>query len=295
MRKYITHSGHYADVLQERFASGILQELQPYPHFVTWKRVTISGDCKKMPFNPVTNGPARSNDPRTWGTLAQALTALRTGMFDGIGFMFGDDDPFTGIDLDHCFQNNQLTPAASEVVTDFWSYTELSPSKTGLHIIVRGTIPEGRRKKYIEMYSTGRYFTITTNQLTGTPETICQRQSQLDCLYTSLTPVKAQKQPMQQQADQLFTSDEKVLKKAFSAKNGQFFKELYTGNIAGFRSKSEADFTLVLLLLYWTNDDIQQVKRLFRNSGLYDEKTDRQTNGSTYLEMTIINALKKRY
>jgi primase-polymerase (primpol)-like protein len=269
----------------------MVAELQPYSHFVTW---IITAQGKKLPLNPLTGEAASPTNPKTWSTLDQALTALKHGKGTGIGFVFGDDDPFTGIDLDHCIQDNRLTAEASDIVTEFWSYTELSPSRTGLHIIVQGTIPEGRRKKYIEIYTTGRYFTITTNHLTGTPETICERQSQLDRLCASLTPVKAPKQLMQQQADQPFISDETVLKKAINAKNGQFFRELYSGNIAGFRSKSEADFTLILLLLYWTNDNTEQVKRLFRNSRLYDEKTDRQTGESTYLEKTIANAMKKR-
>ena len=78
---------------------------------------------------------------------------------------------------------------------------------------------------------------------------------------------------------QIYVSDETALKKAQNARNGECFTNLYRGTATGFRSKSEADFHLVLRLLYWTNDDVEQVKRLFRRSGLYDEKTDRPTKG----------------
>ncbi len=90
-------------------------------------------------------------------------------------------------------------------------------------------------------------------------------------------------------------SDAEVLEKAQSARNRERFQALWNGDISGYKSKSEADFTLVLYLLYWTNDDLAQTKRLFQHSGLYDpEKTDRLTGEHSYLDVTIYNALKKR-
>ena len=284
----------YADLLHERFSSGILAELQPYDHFVTWKIISQEGKPKKLPFNPHTHTPASSTNPDTWASLEESLQALRTGKYNGIGFVFADDDPFTGIDLDNCVLNNTCTPEARELITQFDSYTERSPSRTGIHIIIAGTIPEGRRRNGIEVYSTGRYFTLTTNHVKGSHDTIEERQSQLDIFYASLTPLKAPQQAIAPQEHQIYVSDEKVLEKAQNARNGDNFKNLYAGNSAGFTSKSEADFTLVLLLLYWTNDDIAQVERLFRQSGLYDEKTDRPTQGMTYLAYTIQKAIEKR-
>ena len=41
-------------------------------------------------------------------------------------------------------------------------YIEASPSGTGIHIIVRGAVRDGGiRKGKVEMYSRGRFFTIT--------------------------------------------------------------------------------------------------------------------------------------
>ncbi len=218
--------------------------------------------------------------------------ALKTGTYNGLGFVFSDDDPFTGIDIDNCILNNCIAPAAEALITDLWSYTELSPSHTGVHILVAGTIPEGRRKGNIEMYSKERYFTLTTHHLKGSPETIEERQHQLDNLYAQLTH---QQPPREHSVYVQSQHDNAVLEKAEKAKNGASFTALYNGNTAGFRSKSEADFTLVLRLLYWTNDDIEQTKRLFKQSGLYDpEKTESPRGESTYLDVTISNALKKR-
>lgn len=281
---------HYAALLAERF-SHVLQELQPYPNFVTWTRTK---DNKKIPLNPTTGRAASTIDSATWTPIDQALDELRKGRGISIGFVFAENDSFTGIDIDHCVLKNDLSPQASEIITLLDSYTELSPSHTGLHIIVKGSIPDGRRKDSIEIYSTGRYFTLTTNHLIGTSDTIELRQSQLDILYASLSEYKPVLETPKAPEHQLFVSDEKVLEKAENARNGASFTALYNGNIAGYHSKSEADFVLILRLLYWCNDDIAQVKRIFLQSGLADEKTLRPTNGTDYLSYTVENALKKR-
>src|SRR5919198_4877328 len=94
-----SHYARYADFLENRFSEGILAELQPYSHFVTWIRTSQN---KKIPYNPITNEPASTTNPDTWGTLQESLEALRTGRYYGIGFVFSEDDPFTGVDIDDC-------------------------------------------------------------------------------------------------------------------------------------------------------------------------------------------------
>ncbi len=284
---------NYTPEQQEPPSSAILETLQPYPQFVVWKYTVVDGKPKKPPFDPKTGQFASPTNPDTWSSLEQAQQALTTGRYNGLGFVFSEDDPFTGIDIDKCVVNGKLTQEARELVNELWSYTELSPSRAGLHILVEGSILDaGRRKDNIEIYFHQRYFTLTTNHLKGTPETIEDRQKELDQLYERLTP---QPQPREHSVYERSRSDLDVLKKAENAKNGASFTALYNGNTAGFRSKSEADFTLILRLLYWTNDDIEQTKRLFRQSGLYaPEKTDRKTGEYTYLEVTISNALRKR-
>ena len=284
---------NYADALEKRFTAGLLAELQEYPQFVVWKGVQAGDKIKKLPFTPNTHTIASATDPHTWGIVHQALTALRSRAFTGIGFVFSESDPFTGIDIDKCVQERILTPYAQEVVNSLNSYAEFSPSRTGVHILVKGCI-QSRRTDTIEMYAHSRFFTLTTNHVHGTPYTIEERQSQLDLLYASLSENNGYRSPVHCQEHQIFVSDETVLGKAFHARNGQKFRQLWQGNIDGYRSKSEADFTFVLMALYWTNDDIAQVARLFRQSGLYDQKTDRPTNGMTYLEYTIKRALDKR-
>jgi primase-polymerase (primpol)-like protein len=71
-------------------------------------------------------------------------------------------------------------------------------------------------------------------------------------------------------------------------------QRLMRGDITGYESQSSADFVLVLKLLHWTGDNIELTRQLFRESGLYREKTERKTGETTYLDMTIHNALRKR-
>ena len=79
------------------------------------------------------------------------------------------------------------------------------------------------------------------------------------------------------------------------AGNDPLLQQLLRGDTTGFASPSNADFVLVLKLLHWTGDNLALTRKLFLESGLYrEEKTERKTGQTTYLDMTINNALKKR-
>src|SRR5262249_28117722 len=146
-----------------------LRELQAHPQWVCWRREERRGKLTKVPYNPQTGEPARSNDPATWASYAQALFCWQQHppTYDGIGYMFKGD--ITGIDLDHCIdEQGQIEPWAQEIIARLASYTERSPSGKGLHIYVRGRLPgKGIRRPVrrdahpqqqeaaIEMYSRG--------------------------------------------------------------------------------------------------------------------------------------------
>ena len=102
----------------------------------------------------------------TWGTFEEALGAYESGGYAGVGFVFSSADPFTGIDLDGCVNptSGEVAVWAMEIVRYFDSYTELSASGTGIHIIVKGEIPN-RRKDEVEVYSFKRFFTVTGHVL----------------------------------------------------------------------------------------------------------------------------------
>ena len=137
----------------------IPEELKARPQWVVWKAVGDKLD--KVPYSAWTGRKASSTDLMTWSTFEEALKAYESGEYAGLGFVFSSGDPYTGIDLDDCVdEDGQIALWAHEIVRYFNSYTELSATGTGLHIIVRGDVPN-RRKGSVEVYSSKRFFTVT--------------------------------------------------------------------------------------------------------------------------------------
>src|SRR5947209_2002559 len=126
----------YAAALRERFASGVLSELQPLNQWVVWKDELEDGKRKKVPYNPnFRNARASVKIPKSWGTLDTALHALETGNYSGLGFMI--TPPLVMVDLDHSYDRTTgaiTDPQAAEIVQSVPSYTEASPGK-GMHIL----------------------------------------------------------------------------------------------------------------------------------------------------------------
>jgi primase-polymerase (primpol)-like protein len=117
----------------------------------------------KEPFCPTTQLRASTTDLTTWAAFEDAIAGLETGRYDGIGFVFCSADPYVGIDLDDCRdpEAGTMSPWAAKVVEAFPNaYREISPSGRGVHIITRGKAPS-RKRTGLEIYSAGRYFTVT--------------------------------------------------------------------------------------------------------------------------------------
>jgi putative DNA primase/helicase len=77
-----------------------LEELQARPQWVCWRKEERQGTFTKVPYNARTGNKAQSDNPATWASYGQAVQALRTGTYHGLGYVFHRD--YTGIDLDHC-------------------------------------------------------------------------------------------------------------------------------------------------------------------------------------------------
>jgi putative DNA primase/helicase len=288
----------YAAHLKERIErKGILQELAGYPNFVVWHYKEENGQRKKPPVNPMTHRPASPTDRATWGTLASALSAVATGNYQGIGFMLSRSS-FSGIDLDHCIREGSMQPWAQEIIETLDTYTEYSPSWNkaagtgGVHLLVEGKPPGNKKAGNIEVYGEKHYLTITTRHLPGTPATVNSRQSKLDALYASLVPVPTAPNERQNTVGGHGAVPRTELPP--EAAHDPVLQKLLRGDISGYASQSSADFVLILKLLHWTGDNVALTRQLFRESGLYREKTERRTGNTTYLDMTISNALKKR-
>jgi len=140
-------------------AENIPEEMKARPQWVVWRAVDEKPG--KVPYSARTGRKASSTDLMTWSTFEGALEAYEKGSYAGLGFVFSSSDPYTGIDLDDCVgEGEEIARWALEIVRYFDSYTELSASGSGLHIIVHGDVPN-RRKGSIEVYSSKRYFAMT--------------------------------------------------------------------------------------------------------------------------------------
>ena len=129
---------------------------------------------QKAPFQPqslLSGRPfgAKAGAPETWGSYQAAAECVKRRLAQGIGYEF--DGGVYGVDLDHVLNGGRLTPEAQEIVGKLASYTEVSPSGTGLHIFVLAPgadITRHRKKDYfLELYNEGRYFTVTGNVYGG--------------------------------------------------------------------------------------------------------------------------------
>jgi primase-polymerase (primpol)-like protein len=140
----------------------IPEELRRRVQFVVYKLEERNGKITKVPYIAGGVGRASSTDSETWRSFEEAVQALRTGRYDGIGFVFSSGDPYAGVDLDGCRdpETGELEEWAAQIVQNLGGYSEASPSGTGVHIIVRGKAPNKKCGK-VEAYSSERYFTMT--------------------------------------------------------------------------------------------------------------------------------------
>jgi putative DNA primase/helicase len=285
----------YTAALRERFASGLLSELQPLSQWVVWKGELEDGKRKKVPYNPnYRNARASVKISKSWGTLETALHALETGNYSGLGFML--TPPIVMIDLDKRVEKETGTitdPEASEIVHALASYTELSPSRTGLHILASADRPIRSLHTAIEIYQQDRFTTITTDHIAGTPATIENRTEELTALYNRFAPPVSE--TIIQNTVGGVGSGSTLTEFPPEAEHDAVLQRLLSGDTSGYTSQSNADFVLVLKLLHWTGDNVDLTRKLFLESGLYrPEKTERKTGQTTYLDMTINNAIRKR-
>jgi putative DNA primase/helicase len=274
------------------------KELKARPQWVGWQYEYDANrqSWLKPPYNPTTQQRANPRDPATWTSFGEAYAAAAEYGWDGIGFVFSADDSYAGIDLDDCRdpQTGQLQSWAVAIVQRLDSYTEVSPSGSGVKIFLQGVLPSGRqRRDNIELYDRQRYFTVTGQHLPGTPTTLQARQDALKALYDEIFQPAVLMGPAGTEAAPQRLDDQTILRRARIAQNREKFKRLWAGDTTGYASDSEADIALCALLAYRGARDPDQLDRLFRQSKLYRPKWDerRGADGATYGELTVKRAL----
>lgn len=244
---------------------------------------------------------ASSTDRATWLSFAAAVAlATREGL-PGVGFVFAPDDPFCGIDLDKCRDADAGTvqPWAQRLIERLNSYTEVSPSGTGLHVFVRAVLPGPGRKRSgpdgtgaIETYDRARYFTVTGLHVAGTPVTVEDRTAIIADLYGRLSDGAPNAPAPKPVASGLTPEDHALLEEIAASKEGAAFHRLFiAGETRGNHTGSENDLELAAILAKYAGGDIVRIERLMRESAIRREKWDRR--GDDYLVRTIRVACRR--
>lgn len=283
----------------DRVKANFPQELQKCEQWVTWRAEPNPGKPKpkKVLFNPRTGNYGNSTDPAMWGTFEEACNAYLKGNYTGVGFVFSDGDPYTGVDLDNCITDGVIEPQRLQWVQSLNSYTEKSPSQKGLHIIVRGVLPtDGRKnpKLDVEMYDSERYFTVTGDCLDNTPPAVHSRQKQLEAFHREIFPQHYQStatatQPAKPSVN-IPCDDEALWKALFRKSNGASIRKLKDGDLSEHANDhSSADMALCNHLAWVTGKDAARIDRMFRQSALVRDKWEREDYRTKTIDKAIAN------
>jgi hypothetical protein len=264
--------------------------------WLCWRWARVKGRWTKPPLHAQTLARVDVTDPATLSPLEEALAAVRAGKADGVGVAL-EAAGLLGVDLDDCRDpaTGEVAAWAAGVVARLDSYAEVSPSGTGVKVLVVAAKPAGRcRRGHVEVYDRGRYFTLTGMTLAKSHAEPQPRQAEVDAVFAEWvaeddpaapeppgTPTPPQTGPR--------PDDDALLAKAFAARNGPAVRRLWDGDRTGYASESEADLALCWLLAFYF-PDAARLDAQFRRSGLYREKWER----ADYRDRTLARALAGR-
>lgn len=262
----------------------------------------IVHDSKKIPYSALDNADsmANSTDNSTWASFERAIEVLTFNTkITGIGFVFSSTDEYCGIDIDHCIESDGKCYLESKnIIKEFSSYTEYSPSETGIHIIVKANKkPEMSRCKckspsnpviHYEMYDTDRYFTFTGNIINDKYTTIKHSQEKAEEFYSTFLHVHDShiissiptKENINFDLESVLLSDEK-------------FNELWNGYRPNGNESSD-DLALMNKLAYYLYGDSEKVYEYYMMSNHVATKTEKQLKKiqrNDYMTSTIKKAV----
>lgn len=266
------------------------------------------GHYAKRILNPFTGRWAACDNPRSWATYEIAVKQAEKYNNDGVAFCIVKENGITCIDLDDSIgKDGKQTEVAKEFLNEFGeTYAERSLSGKGIHIFLKGSLHENAGKKNqatgIEMYDTGRFICMTGDSLNG-KKIIANYQDKLT--EKNEKYMGAPRTPLTVERIAPSLNDKQLIDKICSSKQSAKFKDLYAGGCPfkksdGSPDYSSADFSMCLVLAFWTRDP-SQIDRIFRSSGLYGKprpgekgiKWDKPMCTGTYGSFTIDNALRK--
>jgi hypothetical protein len=271
--------------------NAIPSELRQLNQWVGWRWEEREGKRTKPPYTADGSRKAKCNDPTTWAPFEVVCAGVDAGKLDGVGFQVKESDPYVGVDLDHCrdTESGAITPSAKAIVDRYASYSEVSPSGTGIRIFIKAVKPGPRcREGNVEIYNRDRFFTVTGRHLADTPLTIEERQTELEAHYAELFPAKPSVNGHASRGPGDLTAYE-IIEHARQASNAAHWEQLMRGDLSEYGGdQSRADAALCALAAFYTRDP-STIDQIVRLSGLCRPKwTDR----ADYRERTIDGALE---
>lgn len=254
---------------------------------------------RKMPISPINGEAAASDKPQTWGTFNQAAHLLQRcrsrdaskryhlaiALYPELNVIFVDLDKVRDPETE------TIESWAQEIIDDMGSYTELSQSGKGVHILGYGQKWfEGCRKGKIEIYNSGRFCIVTGEALSDALLNDVEAKAE-----AAAEKFGIKKKPQVNRVDfqvPLSLDDDGIVRKARSAKNGSHFSALYdAGDLSSYDGDpSRGDLGLCSLIAFYTQDRAQ-IDRIFRTSALFRPKWDTRED---YRDRTLSMALSNR-
>lgn len=262
--------------------------------WVNWKyKNDDKGKPTKVPYQKDLTHKASTSNHLTWSSYEEVLKAS-----PDIGIIFTSDQLLLGIDIDKCLENGEIVHDDGAQIERFLAemntYVEISPSGTGLHafLILRDPLELTRNKKApYELYTSGRFFTVTKNVYRDFKElrTVTSKEAS-DLLSVTGYPWTKKQAMKDTNHFNGALDDGLVLSKMFASKNGAKIESLYRGDTSAYSNDdSSADLALCNYLAYWTAGNASQIERLWLNSPLGSREKTR--NRQDYRTVTIRTAI----
>ena len=250
--------------------------------------------------------------PREWNDSVNLLSFTEAQqkaeqLGGDVAFCFTEGGPFIGFDLDDVKEDG-FTDEALDLVERLDSYTEVSSSGTGLHVVTEGKHLNDRKTRgdlseagHLEVYDESRYF-VLTGDVFKRLETVERRPTAVRVVQEEHLPKATSdgsagtQKPLSEQeyVDESPDVTPKQVRRTIETyveygDADEAVLRLWRGSDESYPSPSEADMALVSHLYFWCQGDPRLMDECFRASSKMRRKWDevRTSDGATYGELTI--------
>lgn len=255
----------------------------------------------KVPYQP-TGEYAKSNDRSTWSDFETCEAAVISEKFDGLNFALDAGSGIVVIDMDDvCDRDTRIIkPEAQDIIDLCESYTERSPSGTGIHIIMSNSgkppTENGWRKNKtmipgsaVELGDSLHFLTFCGDWVEGTPLTVEDQTYVISEIARQHFPPLPAPVPFEASATPSPLSDAEIIERA--SKSSETFKRLWQGDMSDYDyDQSSADLALCRHLAFWTGKDAGRIELLFNQSQLVRKKWSIRAD---YRRRTILKAIEQ--